>query len=51
MLQYLKTENPTYFNEKRLNKQAGLVAKLVKDKLNSQNKIDDWIVKDTIIQS
>ena len=38
---YLKTENPTYFNEKLLNKQAGLVAKLVKDKLNSQNKIDD----------
>lgn len=38
---YLKTENPTYFNEKLLNKQAGLVAKLVKDKLNSQNKIND----------
>lgn len=36
---YLKTENPTYFNEKLLNKQAGLVVKLVKDKLNSQNTI------------
>lgn len=38
---YLKTENPTYFNEKLLNKQAGLVVKLVKDKLNTQNKIGD----------
>lgn len=38
---YLKTENPTYFNEKLLNKEAGLVVKLVKDKLNSKNKIDD----------
>lgn len=38
---YLKTENPTYFNEKLLNKQAGLVVKLVKDKLNNQNKIGD----------
>lgn len=36
---YIKTENPTYFNEKLLNKQAGLVVKLVKDKLNTQNKI------------
>lgn len=38
---YIKTENPTYFNEKLLNKQAGLVVKLVKDKLNTQNKIGD----------
>ena len=38
---YLKTENPAYFNEKLLNKQAGLVVKLVKDKLNTQNKIGD----------
>lgn len=38
---YIKTENPTYFNEKLLNKQAGLVVKLVKDKLNNQNKIGD----------
>ena len=38
---YLKIENTTYFNEKLLNKQAGLVVKLVKDKLNSQNKIDN----------
>jgi len=38
---YIKTENPTYFNEKLLNKQAGLVVKLVKKKLNSQNKIGD----------
>lgn len=38
---YLKTENPAYFNEKLLNKQAGLVVKLVKDKLNTQNKIGE----------
>lgn len=38
---YIKTENPAYFNEKLLNKQAGLVVKLVKDKLNTQNKIGD----------
>ena len=38
---YIKTENPAYFNEKLLNKQAGLVVKLVKDKLNNQNKIGD----------
>lgn len=38
---YIKTENPAYFNEKLLNKQAGLVVKLVKDKLNSQNKIGE----------
>lgn len=38
---YLTTENPEYFNEKLLNKQAHLVAKLVKNKLNSQNKIED----------
>ena len=38
---YLKTENPTYFNEKLLNKQAGRVVELVKDKLNSQNKISN----------
>lgn len=38
---YLKTENPAYFKEKLLNKQAGLVVKLVKDKLNTQNKIGD----------
>lgn len=38
---YLKTENPAYFNEKLLNKQASLVVKLVKDKLNNQNKIGD----------
>ena len=33
---YLKTENPAYFNEKLLNKQAGLVAKLVKELLSTQ---------------
>ena len=33
---YLKTENPTYFNEKLLNKQAGLVVKLVKELLSNQ---------------
>lgn len=38
---YIKTENQTYFNEKLLNKQAVLVVKLVKDKLNTQNKIGD----------
>lgn len=38
---YIKTENPTYFNKKLLNKQAGLVVKLVKNKLNTQNKIGD----------
>lgn len=33
---YLKTENPAYFNEKLLNKQAGLVVKLVKELLSKQ---------------
>lgn len=33
---YLKTENPAYFNEKLLNKQAGLVVKLVKELLSTQ---------------